>query len=150
MIINNDGHVTMPLQPAFSAIALGQSNLANSTQIHFDAETFDRNADYNHSTSVFAAPVDGTYYFSVNIRLVSVTADASYIIIRLVTSNINYDWIIDPRPGDDTWDYLNPTINVVADLDASDTAYVYYYQSGGTFNNDIAADTGHFAGYLVG
>ena len=150
MIINNDGHVTMPLQPAFSAIALGQSNLANSTQIHFDAETFDRNADYNHSTSVFAAPVDGTYYFSVNIRLVSVTADASYIIIRLVTSNINYDWIIDPRPGDATWDYLNPTINVVADLDASDTAYVYYYQSGGTFNNDIAADTGHFAGYLVG
>ena len=145
-----NGAVTMPLQPAFSAIALGQSNLANSTQIHFDAETFDRNADYNHSTSVFAAPVDGTYYFSVNIRLVSVTADASYIIIRLVTSNINYDWIIDPRPGDDTWDYLNPTINVVADLDASDTAYVYYYQSGGTFNNDIAADTGHFAGYLVG
>lgn len=150
MTVDASGHVTMPLQPAFSAQALGQSNLANGTQIHFDAETFDRNADYNNSTSVFAAPVDGTYFLSANLRLVSVTADASYIIIRLVTSNINYDWIIDPRPGDDTWDYLSPNINVVADLDASDTAYLYYYQSGGTFNNDIAADVGHFAGYLVG
>ena len=148
--VTADGVVTIPLQPAFSALALGQSNMANGTQIHFDAETFDRNADYNHSTSVFTAPVDGTYNLSMNIRLVSVTADASYIIIRLVTSNVNYDWIIDPRPGDDTWDYLSPNINVVADLDASDTAYVYYYQSGGTFNNDIAADVGHFAGYLVG
>ena len=110
-------------------------------------ESIDRNADYNDS--IFTAPVTGVYNLSVNVRLISVTADASYIIIRLVTSNRNYDWIWDPRPGDDTWDYVSASINVLADMDASDTAYVYYYQSGGTFNNDIGSGVGHFSGYLV-
>ena len=82
--------------------------------------------------------------------MISVTADANYIIIRLITSNRNHDWIWDPRGGDQTWDYVTANISVLTDMDADDTAYVYYYQSGGTFNNDIAADTGHFAGYLVG
>ena len=81
--------------------------------------------------------------------MISVTADASYIIIRLVTSNRNHDWILDPRPGDDTWDYITANISVLTEMDASDTAYVYYYQSGGTFNNDIGAGVGHFSGYLV-
>ena len=149
MKIDDDGHVTKPLQPAFMAKAGGQSNLANSTHILFPNanEIIDRNADYNDS--IFTAPVTGVYNLSVNVRLISVTADASYIIIRLVTSNRNYDWIWDPRPGDDTWDYVSASINVLADMDASDTAYVYYYQSGGTFNNDIGSGVGHFSGYLV-
>ena len=147
--MDNSGHVTMPLQSAFMARGGGQSNLANSTHILFPNanEIIDRNADYNDS--IFTAPVTGVYNLSVSVRLISVTADASYIIIRLVTSNRNYDWIWDPRPGDDTWDYVQATINVLADMDASDTAYVYYYQSGGTFNNDIGSGVGHFSGYLA-
>lgn len=148
---DNDGAVTKNKQPSFMAKGLGQSNLANGTQLHFPSanEIIDRGSDYNGSTSVFTAPVTGIYNLSVNVRLISVTADASYIIVRLITSNRTYDWIWDPRPGDDTWDYVTATVNVLADMDASDTAYVYYYQSGGTFNNDTGAGVGHFSGYLV-
>ena len=148
---DNDGAVTLNKQPSFMARGLGQSNLANGTQLHFpsDNEIIDRSADYNGTSSVFTAPNTGIYNLSVNIRLISVTADASYIIVRLVTSNRSYDWIWDPRGGDQTWDYVTATINVLADMDASDTAYVYYYQSGGTFNNDTGAGVGHFSGYLV-
>ena len=148
---DNNGAVTLNKQPSFMARGLGQSNLANGTQLHFPSanEIIDRGSDYDGSTSVFTAPVTGLYDLSVNVRLISVTADANYIIVRLITSNRSYDWIWDPRPGDSTWDYVTATINVLADMDASDTAYVYYYQSGGTFLNDTGSDVGHFSGYLV-
>ena len=148
---DNDGAVTLNKQPSFMARGLGQSNLANGTQLHFPSanEIIDRGSDYDGSSSIFTAPVTGIYNLSVNVRLISVTADASYIIVRLITSNRTYDWIWDPRPGDATWDYVTATINVLADMDASDTAYVYYYQSGGTFNNDTGSAVGHFSGYLV-
>ena len=66
LIIDGNGIVTMPKQPCFRAT---RTNTAGTTQgftsnITFDSEDLDLNADYDTSNGRFTAPVDGTYYFT--------------------------------------------------------------------------------------
>jgi hypothetical protein len=63
------------------------------------------------------------------------------------TSNCTYESIFDPDFGQDNL-YWNPQISVLADMDASDTAYVTVYQSGGTQQTDVQTES-WFSGYLV-
>ena len=149
---NQQGIITMPLQPAFSAqLANGASNLAINTDLTqiFDQELFDLNADFNVSNYTFTAPVGGKYQFNSFIRLQQVDTDATYYHMYLVTSNRNYFDIFQPVfPADPT--YLNMSISVLADMDANDTAKVVIYQAGGAAQTDIGSDAdSHFSGYLV-
>jgi len=67
MRIDSAGIVTKPLQPYFHAYRSGdQSGFSTSSfgdAVVFNAEILDLNSDFNTSTGLFTAPVDGTYWF---------------------------------------------------------------------------------------
>ena len=152
--IDTNGAVTMPSQPAFHANKGGtdQSNIATGTvvDIVWSGERFDKNADFDLTNNRFTAPVTGTYFLQLQLRLEAVDIDAGYYLIYIATSNESYYYIFD---NDETTDpsYYSVAFSVVADMDANDTAEIKMQQSGGAAQTDIDGDVefSWFSGYLV-
>ena len=151
MNIDADGHVLMPKQSAFAVYKTsGQNNIAinSGNTITWDAEYFDNNSDFASNT--FTAPVTGKYLLGCRLRTDSVDSGATYYYIMIATSNRNYYNIMSPDrfSGDPTYFFFQ--ITELTDMDANDTAYISFYQAGGTAQTDI--DTGaksSFWGHLV-
>jgi len=147
LMVDGNGHVTMPNQSAFNAKNDGtQSNIATSSQVAvaLGTERFDVNADFASNT--FTAPVTGKYQLNVIMRLDNLDSAADYYELKLVTSNNNYGILFDPDFGQDN-SYWDMTISVLTDMDASDTATVQIRQQSGTAQADIVSIT--FSGFLA-
>ncbi len=150
--ISADGEVTKPYQPAFSAtVNAAQNNIATDSDVTivFGAETFDVGS--NFASNTFTAPVTGKYQLNLILRLDSVDTAANYYIVSFFTSNSQYRFIYDPGPLSGDPAYWATSLAVLADMDASDTAYITVNQSGGTAQTDItnAPSYQRFSGYLV-
>lgn len=140
--------LTMPNQPAFLAKATAVDNFAVSTThtMAFGTEIFDQGNDFSSNT--FTAPVTGRYQMNVIVYFGQMNTDSAWLVIYLVTSNREYYAIVDPASYDQDQTYFTMTINVLADMDANDTAYITYYASGGTAQIDLQQHT-YFSGYLA-
>ena len=150
MIIDSTGAVTKPNQPAFlvsPADASAQNNISHQTVITFPDEIFDQNADFASNT--FTAPVTGRYQLNASLRIGGLDTDATYHFLQIETSNRNYQWIIDPRAFDADPVYWPATWSALADMDANDTAFIKYYQSGGADQLDIETGGSFFSGFLA-
>lgn len=151
LIMNSQGIMTIPNQPAFQARVAdaNQSNISVDafTTIQFATERFDQNADFNNSTYTFTAPVTGKYQLNVLFYFTSIDTAVAYYQINLETSNRTYYGILDPNFSGDL-QYFGFQMSILADMDSSDTSYVRIYQSGGSAQTDINAAT-YFSGYLV-
>ena len=148
MRIDSNGAVTKTSQPAFLGFRSSQlNNLSLSTLVtmSFATEVFDQNADFDGTT--FTAPVLGRYMFSVSMRLEDIDAAATYYQVHLVTSNRDYRYTIAPKFASDPA-YSTLTTSVLADMDASDTAVVKVFQSGGTSQTDVHTES-FFSGFLA-
>jgi len=145
--VDASGRVTMPYQPAFTAIHTPGGNLTTDGTFRvkpFTTVLTNIGSHYNSSNSRFTAPVSGTYYFSsYNLQLDNV---ASHFIFakngtdlwgnaaaRAITANSNE---------------ANVAIQAYLTLSANDYVEVQYKKTGGSGN----VYTGHagFSGYLVG
>jgi len=125
--IDNAGHVTKPLQPAFGARRNGNQTGFNSSGAFGDPVIFnlefetDKNGDYNTSTGLFTAPVDGTYWFQASVYG-NVTFSQSWLTIN------------DARAGFNDFS-VSGSANTVfcslfyAELDANDTVGFHPYNS---------------------
>ena len=150
MKIDATGAVTKPLQPAFQVKLPGaQSNIAvnSAVTILFANEAFDQNADFDTSTYTFTAPITGKYQLNIMILVSNLDSASTYYQIQLITSNRSYYHTIDPDFGQDNV-YHNQNINILADMDASDTAIVKILQPSGTSQTDLDA-TSTFSGFLA-
>jgi len=154
--MDSSGAVTMPSQPAFllqqtSNVSNVTGNGTNHTMV-YGTETFDQNADCSSST--FTAPVTGKYHFNVSIAFVSLSS-ATDVFIDLMTSNRNYRWNPLGNNPTTTGNTPYPIISgsILADMDASDTAYVRVHVNGvGADSVDIYGDAmsaTNFSGHLV-
>jgi hypothetical protein len=149
MAFDETGAIIKPLQPAFSVVpASQQSNFSTDSDVDivFGTERFDINADFASNT--FTAPVTGKYLLTYMVMLLNIDSAAAYYRIRIVTSNRNYDALVDPDFGQDNV-YFTPTASFVCDMDASDTAKLQVRQSGGSAQTDIEVDS-RFTGCLLG
>jgi len=149
MTIDANGHVTMPYQPAFSAKPTStQSNIAVNSfvKILFATEIFDQNEDFASST--FTAPTTGRYQLSVNLYILGGDTASGFYQMKLETSNRNYLVTIEPAFTSDMSYFSFFNLSILADMDAGDTAEVYFYQSSGTAQTDISSAS-YFMGYLV-
>ena len=87
--------------------------------------------------------------FTFRTRLDSMLTSPSYIWVYMKTSNRNYTiQMFDPDFMDSTPNYYTIQGTVIADMDASDTAYPYIYIAGGSATIDSAST--EFSGILIG
>tara|TARA_R100001443_G_scaffold85189_1_gene91809 strand:- start:39 stop:677 length:639 start_codon:yes stop_codon:yes gene_type:complete len=157
IVIDENGHVTKPLQPSFLALNHGSDSITNATEtvIALDSEIFDTNGDVSSNT--FTAPVTGKYYLS---SMVSLDAGSSSntrfnrVFIEIVCSNRNARFEYGQNYTDED-DRMGVTGSFLVDMDASDTAQVKVYASRNgasgattTVGNASNALT-FFCGYLV-
>jgi len=148
--VNTDGSVTMPLQPAFQVRpSSNQNNMAAGDTIALGTEVFDQNADFASNT--FTAPVTGKYQLSFNIRLQELQSDSGYVLINIETSNRTYQHILAVAPHTDgNVAYQHFSNSLLCDMDANDTAYLKFSESGGTTGQvDVSAAESNFTGYLA-
>ena len=148
--VNVVGIVTKPLQPAFQVKpSVSQTNIiVGNTTVVFDTEVFDIGS--NFASNTFTAPVTGKYQLNFTIRLDDIDTAANYYQHAIITSNRQY-YITQAlnRFSADVQYWNMPTISVVADMDAGDTAYCIVNQPNGTVQTDIGGGITVFSGYLV-
>ena len=133
IVITADGEVTMPTQPAFSVSpASNVNNLAINSYatVAFGTEHYDVGS--NFASNTFTAPVTGKYQLSFQLYTLYVDEDAAYTYWSILTSNREYFIIFDSGAFDQEAETWTPTLSITADMDANDTAYMRFYQSGGT------------------
>ena len=149
IVVDANGHVTNPLQPAFLVTkSATQTNMAvggAAVTITFDTEVFDQNADFASNT--FTAPVTGRYLFSIMLNSKQLDTSASAYNFRMASSNRNYSTDLTPSVlAADSGDYpIRATI--LADMDANDTISVNFVADG---SQQVDVGTASFfSGYLV-
>ena len=153
MIFDANGHITKPLQPAFQASSsTTQTNVAvgSLVTLEMDTEPFDQNADFDTSNYTFTAPVTGKYFLHTTVYLQQIPTGASYLSLRITTSNRTYVEIMDPNFSSNL-SYHTLTCTVLADMDASDTAKVQFLQADSTQQVDLIGNGSYtyFCGNLV-
>ena len=152
MVIDANGHVTMPSQPAFLAhvasdITSLNVNGSSNTVIVFGTERFDQNGDYNNSTGIFTAPVTGRYQLQYSLRIENADTAANTYDFNILTSNKNYNHRFDPDFADSDFG-ITINLSLLVDMDADDTAKVDYYQHNGSSQTSIDVQS-YFSGFLV-
>ena len=151
--MDSAGIVTKPLQPCFSAqVGTQQDNLAIDTwtgnTMEFDTEIFDLGTNYDTGTYTFTAPVTGKYIFNSILSYNNLDADATYWQSQLKTSNREYAVLDSGNQYDADPSFLSYPWCIIADMDASDTAYMRFYQQDGTSQADLRTDS-RFTGALL-
>ena len=154
IVVDANGHITKPLQSAFHVGGIDgpQNNVASDgtlVTVKYDTERFDQNSDYDTSTYTFTAPVTGKYYLHGQVYVNSIDSAATYYSLRVDTSNRDYISIYNYTHSD--INYITFQIDVLADMDANDTATVGFLQPDGTSQTDIQDNTSYtfFCGHLV-
>ena len=157
MVISAAGEITKPLQPCFAATtSAAQTNMTKGSvnTIVWGSETYDVNGDFASNT--FTAPVTGKYLLTARVTLAQMDHDGNfYAEFRITTSNRDYSGntnitVFDAEP--ELWPL---EIAAVVDMDASDTAYVTYIESGpgasqtDVYNAGSEAKYHQFAGCLL-
>jgi hypothetical protein len=146
------GNITAPTNPAFNVrLSTDQLNFAINgwVKVLFDTERFDQGSNFNTTTNTFTAPVTGKYQLNAMVRLDAMDAAADYYQIEVITSNASYRYTIDPGGFGSDPSYWSIPVSVLADMDASDTAYVNVYQGGGTAQTDVQGTESNFSGFLA-
>ncbi len=149
MKISADGEMTLAKQPAFSVRNNAtQSNISNATLILFGNEIYDVGSNFA-SDHTFTAPVTGKYQFNAMVRMDNLDSSGSWVAMTLQTSNRNYGVLNSASTLDTDSGYWTFNLNVLADMDANDTANILFNKSGGSDTGDATDGAGHFNGYLV-
>ena len=146
IVISSTGAVTTPYQPSFYAYPNAGTTGANATyiKVSFQVALHNIGNHYNTSTSLFTAPVAGSYQFNTNIRFDAF--GGAYHVIRLYknTSAIGGVYAI----SEDAGNYNTLNLNAVVDLQVNDAVSVYVYGNG----DSSWSTSGHssFSGHLLG
>jgi hypothetical protein len=147
--------ITAPAQPAFLALnSATDHNIAVSSYVDVDFNEVDFDQGSNFLSDTFTAPVDGIYSLGSTIRLGTPDYTAAFYYLRLTTDQRTFYHIVDNLDWNGTDPaYITLHLNVLAQMDANDSAKVAVYQSGGAAQADIIghATSTHtiFYGHLV-
>jgi hypothetical protein len=146
-VIDENGHITKPLQPAFQVkLASAQAiSASTNTTLAFATEIFDQNADFASNT--FTAPVTGRYLLTYGIYLLNVPTGTPLVQAEIKASNRDHYNAISPESHAAIQDYANLNQTTVMDMDANDTVYINIVYTGGS---GVSLDVNtFFAGCLL-
>ena len=140
--VDSAGIVTKPLQPCVIAKGASQLNVTGNGTTYtvvYSTEVVDRNNNFD-GTSTFTAPVTGVYSISGMVALNNV-GSATQILVKVVTSNETYDVINLDAASIAASGNIRIPYSIMADMDASDTAYITVFLTGtGADTADIPAN----------
>ena len=154
--ITMSGIVKNSSQPGFlTTLSTSQLNFTTSSDVTvlFDSEIFDNASNFDTGAYTFTAPETGKYLFNAAVRIDNIDTAADYYTLYLITSNRNYRLaIIDPGQFAADLVYWHLNGSAIADMDASDTAYIVIRQQAGTAQSDIISATTNsfFSGWMLG
>ena len=99
LVISNGDHNTVVGNEALKSNTSGASNVAvgSLVTVEMDTEPFDQNADFDTSNYTFTAPVTGKYFLHTTVYLQQIPSGASFLSLRITTSNRTYVEIMDPN-----------------------------------------------------
>jgi hypothetical protein len=149
LTVDSSGRVTKPAQPYFYVRAPGTQYVTAGGYVGFTWSSEVKDVGGNFASNVFTAPVTGVYSLTLNARYDSVKDGASYYNTTIATSNRSHAQLFSPQGFDRNVDYWVFTMNVIADMDAGDTASCNVGQIGGSSGTAINGSTA-FYGYLLG
>lgn len=146
------GNIKRPYQPAFfayrsSSVANVTGNGATYTAI-FDTEYFDIASEYNTGSGVFTANQSGIYYFC-SAAILNDCSACTTMKMDLITSDYTYSYTYSRSSSPLN---LGTKIDVIAPMDAGDTAYITITATGeGSNRDDLLGDASqtYFCGYLL-
>lgn len=143
IFLDSSGAMINHSQPSFCAY--NSSADANVTgdgtayAVICNSEIWDQNSDYNNATGGFTAPSTGRYRFRGSVQLSNLGASHSQVFLYLVTSNRTYTLAlfnpVNLRTGGSN--IVVAAGEVLADMDASDAAYLYVAVSGSTLTVQV-------------
>jgi len=126
LTITAEGEVRYPLTPAVAAAISNNSNVTgDSTEytLNWANEIFDQGGDLSGTT--FTAPIGGRYRIRFGVLFGGVTSSHTDGFLKIITSNRTYrSWMLNygiARVGGTSGQVNVGSVNVLADLDASDT-----------------------------
>ena len=152
LIVDKNGVVRTPLQPAFRSYTTSDGNgngvVSGIWQTSSDDKRkFDNNDDFNETNGRFTAPVDGVYQISV--------AWDEYNNSTIIDVQINGgggaldQYSTEPRSAGSGWNSW--FTSSIAKLSAGDYVTVSLRQTGGSYPfHQGAGRWGHFSVYLIG
>ncbi len=149
MKIDASGQVTKPNQPYFYVRAPGGQALTAGGYVGFTLNNEQIDVGGNFASNTFTAPVTGVYSLTLNVRYDYLRDNASYYNTTIATSNRSHAQLFSPNGFDSITNYWAFTMNVIADMDAGDTASCNVGQIGGGSGTTINPSTA-FYGYLLG
>ena len=154
IVIDENGHVSMPLQCAFLVEnSDDQTNMAINTShvIQLATERFDLNGDFNNSTDTFTAPITGKYHFDAVVTFINYPIDMTYAFTQLSFSNLTTEIYFDGAVFDEVaGQNIAFTHSILMDMDANDTVQLKYFQQDGTASADISGTSSQLTTYLSG
>ena len=144
--INANGYVTMPYQPAFSAVR--ETSAPSGSDVILNGIWANVGGHYNTANGRFTCPVAGTYMFSCS-GLANPTGSTSRWSIKLNgTSNKSSE---SRQQGGTVGAYLYGTSQTIITLSANDYVTMYYYNDDGStqlYSDSTPYIT--FSGHLIG
>ena len=148
MVIDANGHITKPKQPAFLAYGVGSSPSSGSVLV-FGTEKYDIGGNYNTSNGRFTAPVAGLYVFF----LTQIGSNRNTVFrYKTRLNGTNYpqtDAQMRLQPGAAIHDY--GTSVILMQMAANDYADIYFTSDdGGVGHGGSSSAHEIFSGYLVG
>lgn len=150
LVAQTTGEITFPLQSAFLASGGAQNNVTGdgtAYTVTFTSEIFDQNNDFD-GTSTFTAPVTARYNLGAQITSNTLVAGNTTGVIAITTSNRTYNLNLNIGAIRNTANATILTVNVLADMDAADTATIVFTVSGGTKTVNVTATSTYFFGNI--
>lgn len=140
------GAVKSAAQPGFLAYnSASDTGVTSGSTVDFDTEVYDEAS--NFATDTFTAPIAGRYLFAVSVEITNASGGSANVNIDLVTSNRTYQLGLYPTLGNG--DTIALAGSAIADMDASDTAYIVYEGSASMTIVGSAAARTFFCGRLL-
>lgn len=152
--ISDNGEMTNTSQPAFlayldvqtgnvtgnnTAFLLGDTDVATAL-----TEVYDQGSNLNPggaSGAIFTAPVTGKYL--MNFQVTTQFSDSTAILLDLITSNNTFRFqMMSPSAVEDVGENASFGGQIVADMDATDTAYIQVNATGGTLITQVRGRAG--------